>query len=272
VTLGESVFAHRTLPNYKALIPHLDVVAEASSVFGKQQAAGAEALRKSASELDALQSSIAQEEAKLVPLRAQENTWLAKLAPFEERVARLNAAVTKLDAEIQSLRAKRAMAPGDTERLAALSAEREARHAESQSLGIQLMPQQDELASVRRSISKHVANVAALAGEQRLLAAETQRTQQRNMVSTGGAKSAQRDALKSLAQAAMQQRLLTGNAQSQAEEANTLRERAKEKLAKEELHRAATNSYDAKAYELGIRTMFGVVFGMFALLALLIFL
>ena len=91
---------------------------------------------------------------------------------------------------------------GNPERFGALQNERDARHGELQTLGIEMRPLEDDLAGVQREVAKHMRAIAALQEDKQAANTQLQRAEQAHRVSFGTAKGVRLQALLSLANAA----------------------------------------------------------------------
>jgi chromosome segregation ATPase len=262
--LGAAMYGQRNDQRLKPLIQQLRVVAETIEQVGAKEAAGQQANDQHRQELARLTRELAKVDFEASPLRRREAELQAKVDALKVQIKRREAQVRKVDGELEKLRASKEFSAGD--QIAVLEAEREARLGELQSCNVQLVPLQEDLGALRRELAKHMGTITALREEETAVTRAMDREQERHRISTGGARSAQREALRSLATGA-QRAKIAALAAPENEAAIEAAERARKKLEAEELQRAATNSYDDDGYKRGMYILVGgtaLVFVVFA--------
>ncbi len=261
---AEALYALRKDPRLSPLEKQLRVVADSQQQVGarEEDAQQAETARKR--ELDELANDVQNIEAKAAPVRSRESELQAQADALKTRIRGKEELVRKTEAEIQTL--KKSTDAGAIDRIAALTAERDARLGEAQSLNVQLLPLQEDLSGLRRELAKLMATASALHDEERNLSTAAGREHERSRVSIGGARSAYQQVLRSLAEAGLRAKLAE-LAPAKARTATDAMARAAAKRESEELHRAATESYDAAKYQQGMFLLVGgtgLVFLLFA--------
>jgi hypothetical protein len=269
VKVGEAFYALRDEGQLAELTKQLNAVTDASARVGDVEARDQQRKQNSTQELARIDRELAACEREAAPLRARESELLALLEDLKAEGRRVEMQRRKLETELEATR--RTKAGVDPERLAAMQAEHDARHGELQTLGIQTRPLEDDLGGVRRELAKHMRAIAVLQSEKQTTVTALERASQNHRVSFGTAKDGYQQALISLANGGLKLgfgELVPTDEQAAFEAA----ERAGQKRAQEELHRAALNSYDPKVYSRGLTMLLGGSVAMFLTLALLVFL
>jgi chromosome segregation ATPase len=216
-----------------------------------------------------LTRELAKIELLVQPLRKRETELQAREDALRAQIKRREGLVKKAQGELQKIRESKELSAGD--RIAVLEADIEAANGEIQSCNVQLLPLQEDLGVLRRDIAKHMGTIAALREEEAGVTRAMDREQERHRVSTGGAKSAYREALRSLATAAQRGKVAELCA-AQHKAVVDATERARKKLEAEELQRAANNGYDVAAYKRGMFLIVGTTTLLFVvMLAKIIF-
>jgi hypothetical protein len=231
----------------------LSAVAEADTRIGAAEAQGEKKKQGAHQEMARLDRDLGKLEQKAAPLRAQEAKMIAELEQIEGEIKRAEMLRKKAEAELEALQKK---GGGDVEIWGALKAERDARHGEVQSLGIQMRPLQDDLAVLRKNLAQQMRSIEVVQSEKQTAATSLERAQQSHRLATGSARGALQQALMSLANAAFKanlESLVPDEAAAVAE----ARERQQEKRHSEELLRAAAGSYNHAAYSRGMMILCG---------------
>jgi hypothetical protein len=231
----------------------LAAVAEADTRIGAAEAQGAKKKQGVHQELARLDRDLAKLEQKASPLRGREAKLLEELEQIDGSLKRADLLRKKAEAELEALQRK---GGGDVETWGALKAERDARHGEVQSLGIQMRPLQDDLAVLRKELAQQMRAIEVVQSEKQGASTSLERAQQSHRMATGSARGALQQALASLANAAFKAGLDTLVADEAAAVVEA-RERAQEKRTNEELMRAAATSYDHAAYSRGMMILCG---------------
>jgi hypothetical protein len=263
--VGEALYALRDDPQLADLSRQVAAVKEAEARAGKVEAESQKRKQELQRTLAKLDRDLGRREKHVAPRRAREAELAASLEEMRARARKLDAQRKKLEAELETVRAK----GGNPERFGALQNERDARHGELQTLGIEMRPLEDDLAKVQREVAKHTKAIAALQEEKQAATTLLQRAEQAHRVSFGTAKGVRLAALLSLANAAIKIGLgeLVPDCEKAADDAA---EQAEEKRALEEIHRAAVDSYDHKAFSQGLTILLGGSVALFLLLAVIV--
>lgn len=263
--LGEALYALREDAQVADLSRQIAAVKEAEARAGKVEAESQKRKQELQRTLAKLDRDLGRREKHVAPLRAKESDLGAKLDEMKTRARKLDAQRKKLETELEAVRAK----GGNPERFGALQNERDARHGELQNLGIEMQPLEDDLAALQREIAKHARAIGALQEQRQTANTQLQRAEQTHQVSFGTAKGARLAALLSLANAGMKIGLgeLVPDCEKAADDAA---EQAEEKRALEEIHRAAADSYDHKAFSQGLTILLGGSVALFLLLAVIV--
>jgi hypothetical protein len=263
--LGEALFALRQDPQVADLSRQIAAVKEAEARAGKVEAESQKRKQELQRALAKLDRDLSRREKHVAPLRARETELATALEDMRARSRKLDAQRKKLEAELESVRAK----GGNPERFGALQTERDARHGELQTLGIEMRPVEDDLAAVQSEVAKHMRAIASRQEEKQAATTQLQRAEEAHRVSFGTAKGVRLQALLSLANAGMKIGLgeLVPDCEKAADDAV---EKAEEKRSLEEVHRAAVNSYDHKAFSQGLTLLFGGSLALLLLLAVLV--
>jgi hypothetical protein len=266
---AEAIYERRNDERCKNLNQQFRVVAEAREQVGAKEAAGQQANAQHKQEMGRLTRELAKIELLVQPLRKRETELQAREDALRAQIKRREGLVKKAQGELQKIRESKELSAGD--RIAVLEADIEAANGEIQSCNVQLLPLQEDLGVLRRDIAKHMGTIAALREEEAGVTRAMDREQERHRVSTGGAKSAYREALRSLATAAQRGKVAELCA-AQHKAVVDATERARKKLEAEELQRAANNGYDVAAYKRGMFLIVGTTTLLFVvMLAKIIF-
>jgi hypothetical protein len=267
--LGEALYSQRQDPDLAPLAKLFAAVSAAEHQVGHVEAQGQKRKSETDQELERLDQMLETLDRKAAPLRQRETEIDADLTQRKAEVRRADMLLRKAEAELEAL--LRSKAAADGERVAAMHAERDARHGELQTLGIELRPVEDELGTVRRQLAQLLRTAASLQEEKQMTVVAHDRATQNHRVSSGSARGARAQALVSLATAALKQGFQE-LAPEQTQGVDESTERAERKRQQEELHRAALNSYDHKAYSQGLTALLGAGILFFLSLALKILL
>ena len=254
VALGEAVFAHRDDERLIKLRKVLSAIGEAEGRLGHVDAAGQKRKQQTSSELSRLEREVARFEQQAAPLREREAELAAQLAEIEGRRQQAEMLRRKAESEVEALMRKGTAA--DPARLSALRAERDVRHGDVQTLGVEMLPVQDDLGLVRKDLGKILRQLAVVQSEKQTSITVMDRAAGHDRVSRGHAQSARQQALVALANAAGKHKLLA-LVPDEAEAARDAKARSDEKKAFEELHRAAAESYDRDGYQHGMLILLG---------------
>ncbi len=267
--MGEALYALRRDPRLAPLGKLIKALAGAEARVGDMQAQDQRRQQSNSQDMARIDRELAACERDTAPLREAEARAEADIEALKAEMRRADLQRKKTEAELEAL--LRAKPPADPERVAAARAERDARHGQLQTFGIQLRPLEDDLAAVRRDLAKHLRAVAVLQSEKQTSMAALERAQQNHRVSFGSARDGRTQVLVALANAGLKHGLgeLVPDAERSAYEAAA---RAQHKRAEEELHRAAVASFDEKAYTRGLVMLLGSAGFVFVTLALMILL
>ncbi len=265
--LGEVLYALRNDPRTKPLLQQFRVVAEAHEQVGVKEAAGQQASAQHKQELARLTREIAKADFEVSPLRKREAELQAREDSLKSQVKKREGLVRKAEAELEKIRASKDFTAPD--KIAMLEAERDAHSGEIQSFNVQLLPLQEDLGALRREIAKHMGTISALREEESAVNRAMDREQERHRMTTGGARSAHREALRALAGYAQRSKLAT-LCPAENDAAIDAADRARKKHEVEELQRAATQSYDAESYKRGMYLLVGGTAAFFVIFVALI--
>jgi hypothetical protein len=263
--LGEALYALREDAQLADLSRQIAAVKDAEARAGEVEAESQKRKQELQRTLAKLDRDLGRREKHVAPLRIKESELTAKIDELKARARKLDAQRKKLETELEAVRAK----GGNPERFGALQTERDARHGELQNLGIEMRPLEDDLAALQRDIAKHTRAIGALQEQRQAANTQLQRAEQTHRVSFGTAKGVRLQALLSLANAGIKIGLgeLVPDCEKAADDAA---EQAEEKRALEEIHRAAVDSYDHKAFSQGLTILLGGSVALFLLLAVLV--
>ena len=267
--LGEALFAMRGDTRLAGLSKQLKIVVGAEERVGDIQAKDQKRQQSGEQELARIERELSACERDAAPLRDHQANAEMQIEELKAHMRRVEMQRRKADGELETL--LRAKPASDPDRVAALRAERDARHGELQTLGIQTRPLEDDLAAARRELAQHMRAVAVLQSEKQAVVTALGRAQQTHRVSVGSARDGRMQALTTLANAGLKLGLgaLVPDAERAAYEAA---QRAHQKRSEEELHRAAVASFDQKAYSNGLMMLLGGSGLLFLTLALMILL
>jgi hypothetical protein len=252
--MGHALYALRHDPRMRPLAPKLKVIAQSASTIGETEALGEQRQKTMKKELAGVARELEKEEGLAKPLREQDARLGAQLDDMKGRVQQAQLVVKKLEGDLDAVRSGKLKV--DAERFGVMQAERDARHGELQTLGVQMRPLEEELAAVRGKLQKHLRAIATLQGEAAQTESAMQRAEHQLRVSSGSAQSNYRDALISLAKEALEQNL-AGLAPEHAGAAADGVIAADKKRKEEDLYRAATLSYDEGMYKKGVVILLG---------------
>lgn len=269
VALGEALYAHRDDERLAKLRKLIVAIGEADGQLGHVDAAGQKRKQSTTSELSRLERDLARLEKQAEPVREREAALAAELAEIDGRRQHAEMLRKKAESELDALARKGAAV--DPELLAALKAERDVRHGDVQTIGVEMRPVQDDLGLVRKDLGKILRQIAVVQSEKQTNITVMDRAASHDRVSRGHAQSARQQALLALANAAAKHKLLA-LVPEQGASARDARARADEKKALEELHRAAAGSYDHDAYQRGMIILLGGSgLGLFSLVVAILF-
>jgi hypothetical protein len=252
--MGHALYAMRHDPRMGPLLPLVKAIVQSANKMGDVEARGEQRQKAMQKELGVLARKLAKQEELARPLREKEAGLAGQLAGFKARQQQAMAQLKKLDTELEQVRAGKLQV--DAERFGVMQAERNARHGELQTLGVQMHPIEESLSGVRGQLEKHLRAIAGLQAEHAQTVNVMQRAEQQQRVSAGSAESNYKDALISLGKAALEQNL-AGLAPDQAGEAADGVIKADKKRKEEELYRAAVMSYDEPMYKKGFAILLG---------------
>jgi hypothetical protein len=265
--LAQALSAKRNDVRLRELAAQLRVVSETAQDMGTKAAAAKRTENVHKQELQALERDIAEAQAKAAPVQAREQQLMQAIADHKAQSKRREMLVRKADAELKQL--KLSADAASLAKIAAVDAEREDHYGEMQSLNVQLIPLEEDLSVLRGTLAVHLNKLEELEQRKQRMLGAIDRDQGRERIASGGTHSAYREALRSLANAALRAGLaeLAPEAQQAAEEA---RNRAAVHRESEELMRSAVSCYDPIAYARGMQLLVGSVVGTFLLFAALI--
>jgi hypothetical protein len=175
--------------------------------------------------------------------------------------------VRKGDAELKALKVN--TDAQSLAQIARLEAERGQHYGDMQSLNLELFPLQEDLAALRSTLSQHLAQLQRLEERKARMLGTIERDHGRERIASGGLYAQYREALRSLASAAIKAdlaKLAPAEEQAALEAANRLTTHRES----EDLMRAAVSCYDAETYERGWKLLAGGAIALFLLFALLI--
>jgi uncharacterized protein (DUF3084 family) len=265
--LGEALYAQRDEPRLTALAPQFKVVHETRQQIGSHAAASKRGVQAQKRELEALIQQARQLKQETVPFDARASELSARLEVGRAKTRNLEQQLRKAEVEQNAL--KGSTQPAALEQIAALELLREAARGELQSLNVELVPSRDDLADVKREIARRADALAQLSEQQQRLSETADRNDYRQRIAAGGALSAHREALRSLANAAMRNQLAE-LAQHALKSASAAEAPIAAQRQDEDLLRKALSSYDHAAYQRGMQLAAGAVLGTFMLFLLLI--
>jgi hypothetical protein len=265
--LGEALYAQRNDPRLAVLMPQIRAVNEARDQIGSSAAAGKRVVLARRRELDGLAQRCEQIKQQADPVERRADQLTDRIEAGRAQIRGLEQQMRKLEAEQKLLKASTQTT--DLEQIAALETQREAFWGESQSLHVELLPLSEDLATLKAELAGHMQAMSQLNDQQRKITEAADRDEQRQLIAAGGARSALREALRSLASAAVRNQLgqfapaaLSGAIASETPIANQRQH--------EDLVRKALSSYDAAAYRRGMQLVAGAILGTFLLFVLLI--
>jgi len=152
-------------------------------------------------ELQALERELADAQAKADPVQAREQILLQTIGDHKAQIKRREMLVRKADAELKQL--KLSADPAGLSKIAAVDAERDKNYGEMQSLQVKLLPLEDDLAALRATLGVHLSKLEELEQRKQRMLGAIDRDQGRERIASGGSQSAYREALRSLANAAL---------------------------------------------------------------------
>ncbi|HKU40395.1 MAG TPA: hypothetical protein VJR89_19675, partial [Polyangiales bacterium] len=267
-SLGQAMYAKRNDARVREeFAAQLRVVAETAQEVQTKAAAAKRTEHVHKQELSAIETEFAEAQAKADPVQAREQVLMHAIAEHKAQIKRREMLVRKADAELKQL--KMSTDAASLSRIAAVDHEREENYGEMQSLQVRLLPLEEDLAALRATLQVHLDRLEQIEQRKQRMLDAIVRDQGREKIASGGVHSAYREALKSLAQAALRSGLaeLAPDAQKAARQAG---ERAAVHRESEELMRAAVGCYDVAAYTRGMQLLVGAAVGLFLMFALLI--
>jgi hypothetical protein len=266
-TLGQSLFDRREEPNLQPLAAQLRVVGETADEVGAKAAAAKRSGSEHKAELAVLEQQLADARAHAEPVAAREQVLRQAVDGHRAQLKRREMLARKADAELRALSTANS---ADASRLIPpLEAERDGHLHEMHGLQRKLQPLEDELATVRSALAQHSGEIEQLDARRQRLSSAIGRDPGREKIASGGMHSALREALRSLANAALKYDLAAILPEEQRAAADAI-ERAATHRESEELMRAAVSCYDERAYERGMHILAGVLVATFLLFVLLI--
>jgi hypothetical protein len=263
--LGQVLYAKREDPELQPLAAQLRVVGNSANEVGARAAAAKRTEAGLSHEIAAAESELAAAQAAAEPVQAREATLAKTVDLHLQQIKRREMLIRKAEVDAKAQ-------PADPARMQAFQSERELHRVEIQTMQAKLPPIEAELASVRGSLEKQRVQIAALQERVRKLQGQMGREHERERVSVGGSQSAHREALRSLATAAMKQEISATAAPAEHKAAFEARQIAEAQRESEELMRAAVSCYDAAVYKRGMQLVMGATIGVFLLFIALIFL
>jgi hypothetical protein len=265
--LGEALYALRAEPRLAALAPQFKVVHEARQQIGSHAAASKRGVQAQKRGLDAVLQQAAQLKEDMAPFEARASELSERLEVGRAKIRNLEQQLRRAEAEQKALKAS--TQPAALEQIAALELLRDAARGEIQSLNVELVPSSDDLADVKREIAKRLDELSHLSEQQQRLSETADRNEDRQRIAAGGALSAHREALRSLANAAVRSQL-ADLAHQALKSASAAEAPIAAQRQDEELMRKALASYDHAAYQRGMQLAASAVMGTFLLFLLLI--
>jgi hypothetical protein len=260
--LGQALYAKRDEPELQPLAAQLRVVGESAQEVGARTAAAKRTEAGLSQEIAGLEQELAAAQAAAEPVQAREATLSKTLDLHLQQIKRREMLIRKGEVDAKT----------DPSRLPEFQTERELHRSEIQAMQAKLPPIEVELASVRGSLEKQRAQIASLQERLRKLQGQMGREHERERVSVGGSQSAHREALRSLATAAMKYEISATVTPAEHKAAFEARQIADAQRESEELMRAAVSCYDADVYKRGMQLVMGATIGVFLLFIALIFL
>jgi hypothetical protein len=264
---GEALYGQRNDPRLAPLAAQLRLVNDARGQITSNAAAGKRVARTRERELDELAQRALRIKQRAEPFEQGESQLAARIELCRAKVHELEQQMRKLEAEQKTLRTT--TQPAALEQIAALEAQLEHLRGRSQSLHVELLPLTEDLARARSELAKHMDELARIEEAQRKTSEAAERDSDRQRIAAGGAMSAYRETLRSLANAAARTGLselaAPAMANATAAEAPIANERQSE-----ELLRKALASYDPIAYQRGMRLVASSIVGTLLLFVLLI--
>ncbi|MFI5306256.1 MAG: hypothetical protein ACHQ53_02825 [Polyangiales bacterium] len=255
IKLGEVIYGLRDDPRTAGLARQAAAVSDADGQVGQVEAQAHKRQQDTAREVARLDRDIARAEQDAAPLRQRESEIDAKLARLKGELRRVELLRRKAQGELDALE-KQKVGVDLADRRAALQAERDARHGEAQTLGVEMRPLEDDLSELRRDLALKMRAIAGLQDDKKLTLSGLERAQQTQRVSYGSARGARAQALTALAQAAIKLGLGSLAAQ-ETHEVIQSGERTGQRRQQEELYRAAIDCYDHRRYTQGLSLLLG---------------
>jgi len=265
--LGEALFAKQGDSKLAPMASQLRAVRTAHESIGSSMEAGKRMVETRRREFAVLSAQVDQRRLIARPSEQRALEAEQRLSVGKARVRALEERLRAIEAEQKSL--KSATGPQTLARIEELEAQRQAVWGDIQSLNVELLPLTEDHTRLQSELAEHNAALAELAAQQARLVDAAERDQGRQKLATGGAQSAHRAALASLAQAALRENLgeLAPDAAQKLTTAQAPIPAAREQ---ESLLRAASESYDYAAYNRGIQLLAGACIGTFTLFLILL--
>jgi hypothetical protein len=242
-------------------------VLDRRKLVSSSETASREARERHKAELTRIKSAVAKVEAEAVPVRARETEQRGVVDGAEAILNRYLEQQRKLAAELDALGTSKD--PEAAARIPAVRAELDRLTGPVRAKQTQLAPLRAELEVVQAELTTLLERIKGLRDDEREAMRAMEREQQRHRASTEGAKGAHRDALRALARAAQEQGLASLVSKENQAWADAV-ERARQQRDREELQRAAMQSFDAVAYQRGMQILIGGTAAIFLLLLALI--
>jgi chromosome segregation ATPase len=265
--LGEALYAQRNDARLAPLAPQFKVVLDARQQLGSQTEAGKRGAQAQKRELDALAQQALRIQEQAAPFEARASELIRRLEAGRTQAGNLEQQLDEIETEQKALKAS--AQPAALEQIAELELQREAMRGELQSLNVELVPLSEDLAQVKRVIAKLADELSQLSEQQQRVSETAVRNEDRQRIAVGGAQSAYREALRSLASVATRNQL-ADVAQPALTSATATEAPIAAQRQEEDLLRKAVASFDHAAYERGMRLVAGSILGTLLLFVLLI--
>jgi len=267
--VGESLHVRRTDPTLAPLARQFEVISSADSAIDEQAEAGAASRDDALRELDALARRVEAIEVQLKPVQQRMEGLEQQAGTLTRKMTEAEQAATKIDAEIVRINALETPTGEDRARVQQMAAQREQVSQVMARIDAELSPRRQEIDALRGKFNKQRRAADELIGERDSLSEIMGRERDRQAVEAGASRGALREALKALAEVAIEQGL-TDQVTALVEKVEKLEAELKRKRQHEGVYRAALSSYDEKAYKQGgIVLVGGTGLVMFSLLVMI---
>lgn len=265
--LGEALFALRNDPRLTPLLSQLRAAQTARQEIGSSVEAGKRVAQSRKREFEGLSQAIEQRQKQAAPIEQRTQQAAERVAAGRARIRALEERMRAIEVESKTLKASTDQRTLD--QIVALDSERQAAWGDVQSLNVELLPLSEDHARLQSELSQHTDAINELQDQQSRLMDVAERDEQRKLVATGGARSAYRSALCSLAQAALRADL-AGLAPAALAQLTSAQAPIGDARQNEQLMRAAISSYDPAAYKRGLQFVGGCIIASFVLFLILI--